>query len=43
MREGNAGEKEDVFRLSQPRGQVTMTSSKAWVLSEDVVIVSDGC
>ena len=42
MREGRAGEKEEMLRFSQPRGQVTITSSKLIVSFEAVVMVTEG-
>ena len=38
---GRAGEKEDMLRFSQPRGQVTITSSKFIVSFEAVVMVTE--
>lgn len=44
IREGRAGEKEDILRFSQPRGQVTITSSKLIVSFEAVVMATErGC
>ena len=42
IREGRAGEKEEMLRFSQPRGQVMMTSSKLIVSFEAVVTVTEG-
>lgn len=42
IREGRAGEKEETLRFSQPRGQVTITSSKLMVSFEAVVMVTEG-
>ena len=42
MREGRIGEKEDVLRFSQPKGQVTITSSNFVVSPEAVAMVTDG-
>lgn len=42
IRAGRAGEKEDRLRFSQPKGQVTITSSKCEVSFEAVVMVTNG-
>ncbi len=42
IREGRVGEKEEMLRFSQPKGQVTITSSKSMVSLEAVVIVTEG-
>ena len=42
IREGRIGEKEDMLRFSQPKGQVTTTSSKSVLSSEAVVTVIKG-
>ena len=44
IRAGRAGEKEDVLRFSQPKGQVTITSSKSMLWLAAVVMVTEvGC
>ena len=44
IRAGRAGKKEDVLRFSQPKGHVTITSSKFVVSLEAVVMVTEvGC
>lgn len=43
IRGGSEGEKQEVFRLSQPSGQVTMTSSKTCTFLAFVVTVVDEC
>ena len=42
IREGSVGEKEVTLRFSQPKGQVTITSSKSIVSLEAVVMVTEG-
>ena len=42
IRAGRGGEKEGMLRFSQPRGQVTITSSKVMVSSKAVVMVTEG-
>ena len=42
IREGRLGEKEDMFRFSQPKGQVTTTSSKLMVSLDAVVMATEG-
>ena len=42
IREGRVGEKEEMLRFSQPKGQVTITSSNSMVSLEAVVIVTEG-
>lgn len=42
IREGRAGEKEAMLRFSQPKGQVTITSSNSTVSLEAVVMVTEG-
>ena len=39
---GRAGEKEEMLRFSQPRGQVTITSSKV-ILSFEAVVMETEC
>ena len=43
IRTGRAGEKEDVLRFSQPKGQVTITSSKSMLWLAAVVMVTEVC
>ena len=42
IREGRGGEKEDLLHFSQPRGQVTTTSSKPVRSFEAAVMVTEG-
>lgn len=42
IREGRAGENEGMLRFSQPKGQVTITSSNFMVSPEAVVMVTEG-
>ena len=42
IRDGRLGEKEDMFRFNQPKGQVTTTSSKFMVSLDAVVMATEG-
>ena len=42
IREGRLGEKEDMLRFSQPKGQVTTTSSKLIASLDAVVMATEG-
>ena len=42
IREGRVGEKEEMLRFSQPKGQVTITSSNFTMSLDAVVMATEG-